>query len=88
MATEKVGPPGPDQRSETLVRQRELKMARSAHAFVRGSTAKFYEWLEESKGKLPADPPSGSAGIATLVTSDRWRISTRTSTSRSGISPR
>jgi hypothetical protein len=31
-------------------------MARSAHAFVRGSTAKFYEWLEESKGKLPAGP--------------------------------
>ena len=56
MATEKVGSPGPDQRSETLVRQRELKMARSAHAFVRGSTAKFYEWLEESKGKLPAGP--------------------------------
>ena len=33
-------------------------MARSAHAYVRGSTAKFYEWLESSsRGKLPEGPP-------------------------------
>jgi hypothetical protein len=32
-------------------------MARSAHAYVRGSTAKFYEWLEESSGKVPTGPP-------------------------------
>ena len=33
-------------------------MAQSAHAYVRGSTAKFYEWLESSsRGKLPEGPP-------------------------------
>jgi len=33
-------------------------MARSAHAYVRGSTAKFYEWLESSsRSKLPEGPP-------------------------------
>jgi uncharacterized protein (DUF2252 family) len=48
--------PGPKQRAEFLVRRRNLKMARSAHAYVRGSTTKFYEWLEESTGKVPAGP--------------------------------
>jgi len=33
-------------------------MAQSAHAYVRGSTVKFYEWLENgSHGKLPEGPP-------------------------------
>jgi uncharacterized protein (DUF2252 family) len=33
-------------------------MARSAHAYVRGSTVKFYEWLESSRGKrVPQGPP-------------------------------
>ena len=33
-------------------------MAQSAHAYVRGSTAKFYEWLESSnRVKLPEGPP-------------------------------
>ena len=32
-------------------------MARSAHAYVRGSTVKFYEWLESHRGKLPEGPP-------------------------------
>ena len=31
-------------------------MARSAHAYVRGSTAKFYEWLDGSVGKIPDGP--------------------------------
>ncbi len=32
-------------------------MARSAHAYVRGSTAKFYEWLEDAdRSSLPAGP--------------------------------
>ena len=32
-------------------------MARSAHAYVRGSTVKFYEWLEAAKrGTLPEGP--------------------------------
>jgi hypothetical protein len=34
-----------------------LKMARSAHAYVRGSTVKFYEWLEAQKRRtLPEGP--------------------------------
>jgi len=32
-------------------------MARSAQAYVRGSTVKFYEWLETAKGKVPEGPP-------------------------------
>ena len=31
-------------------------MARSAQAYVRGSTVKFYEWLESAKGKVPEGP--------------------------------
>ena len=34
-----------------------MKMARSAHAYVRGSTRRFYEWLDESSASLPAGPP-------------------------------
>jgi uncharacterized protein (DUF2252 family) len=44
-------------RQVELSQTRNLKMARSAHAYVRGSTAKFYEWLENSAGKVPAGPP-------------------------------
>ena len=39
-----------------LIRTRNLKMARSAHAYVRGSTAKFYEWLENGDSQLPSGP--------------------------------
>jgi uncharacterized protein (DUF2252 family) len=46
----------PHNRQSTLLRARQLKMARSAHAYVRGSTVKFYEWLEESANILPAGP--------------------------------
>ena len=45
-----------NRRADVLSRTRNLKMARDAHAYVRGSTAKFYEWLEEAGGKLPAGP--------------------------------
>jgi hypothetical protein len=31
-------------------------MARSAHAYVRGSTAEFYEWLADSRGNIPEGP--------------------------------
>lgn len=48
------GPPG--DRDEVLIRARNLKMARSAHAYVRGSTTKFYEWLKAGQGTLPAGP--------------------------------
>ena len=48
----------PDDRERILTQTRNLKMAQSAHAYVRGSTAKFYEWLESSRrSKLPEGPP-------------------------------
>ena len=40
-----------------LTETRNVKMAQSAHAYVRGSTAKFYEWLDEHRGELPEGPP-------------------------------
>jgi uncharacterized protein (DUF2252 family) len=49
--------PRPGARAPMLTRTRNLKMARSAHAYVRGSTVKFYEWLEARQGSLPAGPP-------------------------------
>ncbi|MBK3403727.1 DUF2252 family protein [Methylorubrum populi] len=49
---------GPEERAIVLERQRTLKMARSAHAYVRGNTLKFYEWLDGlPRGTLPEGPP-------------------------------
>ncbi len=48
----------PAQRQAILEASRNLKMARSAHAYVRGNTLKFYEWLESGAGKeIPEGPP-------------------------------
>jgi uncharacterized protein (DUF2252 family) len=48
---------GPDDRQQILTQARNLKMARSAHAYVRGSTVQFYKWLESSnRSKLPEGP--------------------------------
>jgi uncharacterized protein (DUF2252 family) len=48
----------PADRASALRVQQTLKMARSAHAYVRGSTVQFYEWLEAQKrGTLPEGPP-------------------------------
>jgi len=48
----------PRDRQKTLTTTRNLKMARSAHAFVRGSTEKFYAWLESSgRCTFPEGPP-------------------------------
>ncbi|KTB59763.1 DUF2252 domain-containing protein [Pseudomonas syringae] len=50
--------PRPNARLQTLINLRNLKMARSAHAFVRGNTAQFYEWLNSQSGRrLPSGPP-------------------------------
>jgi len=40
--------PLPNERAPILEAKRRLKMARSAHAYVRGNTAKFYDWLAAS----------------------------------------
>src|SRR3984957_13140556 len=47
----------PRERLKALTELRNLKMARSAHAYVRGSTEKFYEWLEsKTRSALPDGP--------------------------------
>jgi uncharacterized protein (DUF2252 family) len=46
------------ERASTLGQCRNLKMAGSAHAYVRGNTQKFYEWLAASdSSKVPRGPP-------------------------------
>ncbi len=48
----------PADRQSVLKLRQTVKMARSAHAYVRGSTVKFYEWLEgQKRGTLPEGPP-------------------------------
>ena len=48
----------PDARQDVLAAAQRLKMARSAHAYVRGNTADFYDWLRHLKrGHLPEGPP-------------------------------
>jgi len=48
----------PAKRAEALAARRQLKMASSAHAYVRGSTVQFYRWLEEHGNRaVPKGPP-------------------------------
>jgi uncharacterized protein (DUF2252 family) len=47
----------PGQRAEVLNRRRQAKMAESAHAYVRGNTLQFYEWLKRNSSKnIPEGP--------------------------------
>src|ERR1700729_995902 len=48
--------PKPDERAEQLQGRQRLKMARSAQTYVRGSTARFYQWLNDAAPKLPEGP--------------------------------
>jgi uncharacterized protein (DUF2252 family) len=50
---------GIDGRSVALTERRRLKMAESAHAYVRGNTVQFYEWLGSvgTSGLVPEGPP-------------------------------
>ena len=48
----------PAARQDVLAAERNRKMAASAHAYVRGSTARFYRWLAASdRAPLPEGPP-------------------------------
>jgi uncharacterized protein (DUF2252 family) len=48
----------PAAREAVLIATRNRKMSRSPHAYVRGNTIKFYQWLEAQKlGSLPEGPP-------------------------------
>ena len=45
------------ERASVLEHERRRKMARSVHAYVRGNTIQFYEWLQRTrKGSLPQGP--------------------------------
>jgi len=47
-----------EDRPRVLEQQRRRKMARSVHAYVRGNTIQFYEWLARaSKESIPQGPP-------------------------------
>ena len=47
----------PRYRQAALIEQRNLKMARSIHAYVRGNTAKYYEWLNSIEiNSIPQGP--------------------------------
>ena len=49
--------PRPQDRLELLKHRRNEKMARSAHAYVRGNTVQFYDWLHSQRGRrLPQGP--------------------------------
>ncbi len=53
----KVRFPTPAERQAPLVARRNMKMSESAHAYVRGNTSKFYEWLDDIENhKLPEGP--------------------------------
>src|ERR1700684_339928 len=53
----------PRNRQSVLTQRRTLKMARSAHAYVRGSTEQFYKWLNSTSAKRsPHGPPIWSCG--------------------------
>lgn len=44
-------------RNDELTERRNLKMARSIHAYVRGNTAKYYEWLQQAEiSSIPQGP--------------------------------
>ena len=64
-----------NQRQTILAARRRLKMARSVHAYVRGSTAKFYEWLERSDLEtVPRGPERVLARLAAFKSKPRWRL--------------
>ena len=48
----------PGDRASVLTANRQAKMAESAHAYVRGNTLLFYEWLKKhSSQAIPEGPP-------------------------------
>ena len=77
----------PDDRSAALTKRRNQKMSESSHAYVRGNTVKYYEWLASLKaGTLPEGRQSGFAAIAISPILVRWPMRRKTSKSKSGTS--
>jgi uncharacterized protein (DUF2252 family) len=58
MSTEQNSTIMPGRRAHALDARRKLKMASSAHAYVRGSTVQFYRWLNgHGRRAVPKGPP-------------------------------
>jgi uncharacterized protein (DUF2252 family) len=58
MPTKAIRVPTHADRLRTLEARRTRKMASSAHAYVRGSTVQFYQWLQErGERAVPKGPP-------------------------------
>jgi uncharacterized protein (DUF2252 family) len=47
----------PGDRASVLKRRQQAKMAESAHAYVRGNTLQFYQWLKKNAARIPKGPP-------------------------------
>ena len=46
------------ERGDVLRARRQTKMSQSAHAYVRGNTLQFYQWLQKnSRRNIPEGPP-------------------------------
>lgn len=55
--SQKTFPRNHEERVPLLEQRRDMKMSRDAHAYVRGSTARFYDWLATGEGQaLPTGP--------------------------------
>lgn len=80
MAHSKKVTVSPSQRQSALIERRNTKMARSAHAYVRGNTAQFYEWLDsDTAPHLPEGPAiwiCGDCHIGNIgpVADDRGKV--------------
>lgn len=49
--------PSPDERRKLLIARRNKKIALSPHAYMRGNTIRYYEWLHSQRGhSLPHGP--------------------------------
>ena len=82
-------PRRPDKRQAPLNARRNMKMAESAHAYVRGNTSKFYEWLDGIEGHTLPEGPAiwicgdchtgnlGPVADAEVASPSRSAISTR-----------
>jgi uncharacterized protein (DUF2252 family) len=47
----------PRDRATVLKARQHEKMAESAHAYVRGNTLQFYQWLKKNSASIPQGPP-------------------------------
>ena len=58
MSKSKTHPASTEDRGAALERERNRKLASSPHAFVRGNTVRFYEWLTDAAAPTFPDGPS------------------------------